>query len=97
MKVTFSRFMTFIVIVEMTALLPVSIITMHYPPNVFMICWTVFWCVVELMNIKLKRVKRKKENSEGLIDKLVEIAKDKDIDNKDIIDFIRVLKGLKDE
>ena len=94
MKVTFSRFMTFIVLVEMTALLPLCIITMHYPPSIFMICWTAFWCLVEVMNIRLKRLKGKRESSVGLLDKLVEVAKDKDIDNTDVLNFIKEIKGI---
>jgi len=94
MKVTFSRFMTFIVLVEMTALLPLCIITMHYPPSIFMICWTAFWCLVEIMNIRLKRVRHKRESSDSIVDKLVEVAKDKDIDNTDVLNFIKEIKGI---
>ena len=94
MKVTFSRFITFIVIVEMTALLPVSIITMHYPPNVFMICWTVFWCLVEVLNMKMKKVHNKRDRSDSFINKIIEMVKDKDIDNEDILNFIKEVKGI---
>ena len=94
MKVTFSRFITFIVIVEMTALLAVSIITMHYPPNVFMICWTVFWCLVEVLNMKMKKVHNKRDRSDSFINKIIEMVKDKDIDNEDILNFIKEVKGI---
>ena len=96
MKITFSRIITVIVCFEMTALLPVSWVVQSWPPKWFMICWLIFWLGVEICNVTMKKRKHNREDEQSFINGSIDLLKDKNINNKDIVDFIRAIKEIKE-
>jgi len=95
MKITFSRGITILVCCEMTALLPVSWMQ-GWPPKWFMICWLIFWSIFEICNVTMKRRKHNREDEQSFINGSIELLKDKNINNQDIVDFIKAIKKIKE-
>lgn len=94
MKVTFSRSITILVFIEYNLPLIVACFVMKWPPTVFTICWYVAWTVVEVLCIKFKDIKHKNDRGETFTNKMVELFKDKDISNEDIINFTQEIKEV---
>jgi hypothetical protein len=96
MKITFSRGMTFLCIIEMTALLPIAYITEEWPTKTFMICWMIFWSFIELSNVRLKKIRHKTESKNKLIEAISkELEKGKSAGEREkVFDFIKEIKDV---